>query len=133
MNTVIKGTVLAALVGVVSPAAGQDVRVSLRLGDGLVRVSGYYASRPQYAIPRHLNCEPEGPFLYCWDARPHWIERPVVYVYPVNRRFVVVERHYRWDRDARKWRKEAQKALKRWRKEHRVRGDNLRVVLAWER
>lgn len=133
MKHLLNGMMLAALVGWVSPTAAQDLRVSLRLGDGPVRVSGYYASRPQYVIPRHFYCEPEGPFLYCWDERAYWVERPVVYVYPANRRFVVVERHYRWERDGNKWRKEAQKALKRWRKSQRFRDGNIRVVLAWER
>ena len=133
MNRILQGMLLAALLGIVSPAAAQHVRVSLRLGDGPVRVAGYYASRPQYAIPHRFHCEPEGPFLYCWDQRAHLVERPVVYVYPANRRFVVVERHYRWDRDGRKWRKEARKAIRRWRKSSRWRDRDVRVVLAWER
>lgn len=134
MNGLLKGTILmAALLGIASPAAAQDVRVSLRLGDGPVRVSGYYASRPQYLIPRHFYCEPDGPFMYCWDRSAYLVERPVVYVYPANRRFVVVERHYRWDRDAKWWRKEARKAFRRGHGPRRFRNSDVRVVLAWER
>lgn len=132
MNRLLHALAVLTLAGA-SPVAAQDVRVSLRLGDGPIHVAGYYASRPQYAIPARFYCEPDGPFLYCWDERAYLVERPVVYVYPANRRFVVVERHYRWDRDGRKWRKEAVKALRRWRKQHRFRDGNVRVVLAWER
>jgi hypothetical protein len=130
-NTI--GIAAALLLAVAAPAAAQDVAVSLRLGDGPIRVSGYYASRPQYVIPRSFVCEPDGPFVYCWDQYRYVAERPVVYVYPANPRFVVVQRHYRWGRDAKQWRKEARKAMHRWRKAHRYPETDVSLVLAWER
>ncbi len=133
MKKTLIAIVCAALFGAVSPARAQDVSVSLRLGDGPVRISGYYASGPQYVIPQTYYCEPDGPFMYCWDRVTYVVERPVVYVYPANPRFVVVRRHYRHDRDEKLWRKHAQQAMKRWRKQHRYRESDVRVVLAWER
>lgn len=133
MIRTVQGFVLAALLGTASPLAAQRVLVNLRLGDGPVRLSGYYASRPQYVIPRHFVCEPDGRFVYCWDRAPYAAAHPVVYVYPANPRFVVVERHYRWGRDAKQWRKQARHAMKRWRKAHRYADREVRVVLAWER
>jgi hypothetical protein len=133
MNRKLQGMALAAMLGTASPAAAQNISVNLRLGDGPVRVAGSYASRPQYAIPQRFHCEAEGRFLYCWDQRAYWGERPVVYVYPANQRFAGPERHYRWNRDDRKWRKEARKAMMRWRRSSRFRDGDIRVVLAWER
>ncbi len=133
MTRTLQGMLLAALLGVGSPLAAQDVSVSLRLGDGPVRVSGYYASRPQYVIPRRYYCEPDGAFVYCWDQVGYVVQRPVVYVYPANPRFVVVQRHYRWGRDAQQWRKEARRAMKRWRRAHRYPETDVSLVLAWER
>ncbi len=133
MSRTLAGMVFAALISAASPLAAQDVSVSLRLGDGPIRLSGYHASRPQYVIPRRFYCEPDGPFVYCWDQVGYVVERPVVYVYPANPRFVVVQRHYRRDRDAKQWRKEARKALKQWRRAHRYPETDVSVVLAWER
>lgn len=133
MTRTLQGIVLAALVVTASPLYAQHVFVNLRLGDGPARVSGYYASRPQYVVPQRFYCEPDGAFVYCWDRAGYAMDRPVVYVYPANPRFVVVERHYRWDRDAKEWRKEARHAMRDWRKAHRYPDRDVRVVLAWER
>ena len=133
MTRTAPGIILATLLGTASPLAAQHVSVNLRLGDGPVRVSGYYASRPQYAIPHRFVCESDGPFVYCWDRSGYVVERPVVYVYPANPRFVVVERHYRWGRDGAQWRKEARHAMRGWRREHHFPDRDVRVVLAWER
>ena len=133
MTRTLQGMVLAALLGTASPLAAQRVSVNLRLGDGPVGVSGYYASRPQYLIPQRFACERDGQFVYCWDRAGYAVEQPVVYVYPANPRFVVVERHYRRDRDAGEWRREARHAMRGWRGDHHDRDRNVRVVLAWER
>jgi len=132
------GLALAALMGAAQPAAAQHVFVSLRLGDGPVALHGYYASRPQYVIPRRFVCEPDGPFLYCWDRAANRVARPVIYVYPADRRFVAVRRHYRHDEDQRYWSHAAHRVFHRWRHGHgRGHGDdddsNVAVVLAWER
>ena len=95
---------LAALMGVAQPAAAQHVTVSLRLGDGPVAIRGYYASRPQYVIPRRFVCEPDGSFLYCWDREAYRVEQPVIYVYPADRRCVPVRRHERRAEDGKDWR-----------------------------
>lgn len=133
MNRTLQGMVLATLLSSASPLAAQHVFVNLRLGDGPIRVSGYYAPRPQYVIPRRFICEPDGPFVYCWDQTSYAVAAPVVYVYPADPGFVVVERHYRWDRDAGVWRREARHAMRRWRGANRYRDRDVRVVLGWER
>ena len=138
------GIALAALMGVAHPAAAQRVTVQLRLGDGPVFVRGYYASRPQYVIPRRFVCEPDRAFLYCWDRAAYRVERPVVYVYPANRRLVPVRRDDRRERDDRYWRHAAYHAFARWGHRHghdRGHGHwrdsdddgHLAVVLAWGR
>ncbi len=133
MNQTVIGTIAAALLSAAAPLVAQDVAVSLRLGEGPVHISGYYASRPQYVVPRRFYCEPEGPFVYCWDQAAYLVRRPVVYVYPANPRFVVVQRHYRWDRDGKQWRKEARKAMRGWRKARHYPDTDVSLVLAWER
>ena len=132
---------LAALMGVAQPAAAQHVTVSLRLGDGPVAIRGYYASRPQYVIPRRFVCEPDGSFLYCWDREAYRVEQPVIYVYPADRRFVPVRRHERRAEDEKYWRHAAHGAFQRWRRD-RARGrghrrdhdddDHVAVALAWQ-
>jgi len=133
MTRTLQGIVLAALIGAASPLAAQHVFVNLRLGDGPVRVSGYYASRPQYVIPQRFVCERDGPFAYCWDRLRYAVEQPVVYVYPADPRFVVVERHYRRGHDDGEWRRDARHVMREWRRSHHYPDRDVRVVLGWER
>jgi hypothetical protein len=136
MNRSLFGMALAALMGFAQPAAAQHVSVRLRLGDGPVAIRGYYASRPQYVIPRRFVCEPDGAFLYCWDRAAYRVERPVIYVYPTDRRFVVTRRDYRHDEDQQYWRHAAHRVFHGWRhgRGHGHDDDaHVAVVLAWER
>ena len=104
------------------------------------RSGGYYASRPQYVIPGRLVCEPDGAFLYCWDRAAYRVARPLIYVYPADRRFVPLRRDYRDDDDM-YWRRAAHRVFQRWGHDHargrgrwRDRDDDghIAVVLAWE-
>ena len=142
MSKPLIGMALAAVVGFAQPAAAQHIAVTLRLGDGPVAIRGYYASRPQYVLPRRFVCQPDGPVLYCWDRTAYRAARPVIYVYPADRRFVVARRDYRRDLrrddDGRYWRRAAGRAFRRW--HHRYGyaygdrdGDDVGVVLAWRR
>lgn len=133
MTKVRYAVALSGLLGLNAPALAQDVSVHLSLSRGPVRIAGHYVSLPHYAIPQPVHCEREGAFLYCWDPLAYRFAHPiVVQVYPASPRVVVVERRYR-DRDAKYWRKEARKALRRWRREHRRADERVTVVLAWER
>lgn len=156
MNGVRLGFGVAALLSVAAPVAAQDVSVRLQVGDGPLWIDGYYSSRPRYVVPARYYCEADGPFLYCWDERAYLFEHPVVYVYPADPRYVVLERRSRrvhrddrwsrddddrswrdddrrWRQDAKHWRKEARRAHKHWRTAHRYPDGDVRVVFAWER
>jgi len=149
MNGVRLGFGLAALLIAAAPVAAQDVSVRVQVGDGPLWIDGYYSSRPNYVVPVRYYCEADGPLLYCWDERAYLFEHPVVYVYPADARYVVLERSSRrgrhddrwsrndddrrWRNDEKHWRKEARRAHKRWRTAHRYPDGDVRVVVAWER
>jgi hypothetical protein len=119
---------LAALAA--TPVLAQRVAVDLsyRNGGG-VRVAASYASAAAYVRAGHRYCEPEGPYVYCWDVRARRPGRTVA-VHVFHNRAYRQGRHYRnqrraarqaWRMDSRAFRRHvraAQRAWQRWYRDH---------------
>ena len=128
-KTLVGSTILmAALAAASAPALAQRVYVDVawRSNQG-VRVAASYASPAAYLRFGYRHCEPDGPYVYCWDTRAyrpgaavaihvfrnqsHWNSR--------NHR-QAARRAARLDRNAyERHMKAARKAWQRWHRQHR--------------